>query len=66
MILQTRRAVRARGFIVMVFWICVNVVDGLVVYPKVIEKHMMAELPFMATENIMMDAKGRRGRPGAS
>lgn len=33
-----------------------NVVDGLVVYPKVIEKHMMAELPFMATENIMMDA----------
>ena len=34
----------------------VNVVDGLVVYPKVIRKHMMAELPFMATENIMMDA----------
>lgn len=33
-----------------------NVVDGLVVYPKVIEKHLMAELPFMATENIMMDA----------
>ena len=34
----------------------VNVVDGLVVYPKVITKHLMAELPFMATENIMMDA----------
>lgn len=33
-----------------------NVVDGLVVYPKVIGKHLMAELPFMATENIMMDA----------
>ncbi len=33
-----------------------NVVDGLVVYPKVIEKHLRAELPFMATENIMMDA----------
>ena len=33
-----------------------NVVDGLKVYPKVIEKHLMAELPFMATENIMMDA----------
>lgn len=33
-----------------------NVVDGLVVYPKVIEKHFMAEIPFMATENIMMDA----------
>ena len=34
----------------------INVVDGLVVYDKVITKHMMAELPFMATENIMMDA----------
>ncbi len=33
-----------------------NVVDGLVVYPKVIEAHLMNELPFMATENIMMDA----------
>ena len=36
--------------------LCFNVVDGLVVYPKVIEKHMLSELPFMATENIMMDA----------
>ena len=36
--------------------LCMNVVDGLVVYPKVIEKHLMSELPFMATENIMMDA----------
>ena len=36
--------------------LCLNVVDGLVVYPEVIRKHMMAELPFMATENIMMDA----------
>lgn len=33
-----------------------NIVDGLVVYPKVIEKRLMSELPFMATENIMMDA----------
>ncbi len=33
-----------------------NVVDGLVVYPKVIERRLMQELPFMATENIMMDA----------
>lgn len=33
-----------------------NVADGLVVYPKVIEKRLMSELPFMATENIMMDA----------
>lgn len=36
--------------------LCLNIVDGLVVYPKVIEKRLMSELPFMATENIMMDA----------
>ena len=36
--------------------LCLNVADGLVVYEKVITKHLMAELPFMATENIMMDA----------
>ena len=36
--------------------LCLNVVDGLVVYPKVIEKRLCSELPFMATENIMMDA----------
>ena len=36
--------------------LCLNVVDGLVVYEKVIRRHLMAELPFMATENIMMDA----------
>ena len=36
--------------------LCLNVVDGLVVYDKVIEKRLMSELPFMATENIMMDA----------
>ena len=35
--------------------LCENVTDGLKVYPKVIEKHLNAELPFMATENIMMD-----------
>ena len=34
----------------------INVSSGLVVYPKVIEAHLMAELPFMATENILMDA----------
>ena len=38
-----------------------NVVDGLVVYPKVIEQRLMKELPFMATENIMMDAVKRGG-----
>ena len=36
--------------------LCLNVVDGLVVYPKVIEKRLRSELPFMATENVMMDA----------
>jgi adenylosuccinate lyase len=36
--------------------LCLNVTDGLKVYPKVIEKHLRSELPFMATENIMMDA----------
>lgn len=36
--------------------LCLNVVDGLVVYDKVITRHLMSELPFMATENIMMDA----------
>ncbi len=36
--------------------LCMNVCDGLVVYPKVIEKHLRSELPFMATENIIMDA----------
>ena len=33
-----------------------NITSGLVVYPKVIESRLMSELPFMATENIMMDA----------
>ena len=36
--------------------LCINVTDGLRVYPKVIEKRLRSELPFMATENIMMDA----------
>ena len=36
--------------------LCINVTDGLKVYPKVIEKRLRSELPFMATENIMMDA----------
>ncbi len=38
-----------------------NVADGLVVYPKVIEKHLREELPFMATENILMDAVKKGG-----
>ena len=39
----------------------INVVSGLVVYPKMIEKHLLAELPFMATENIMMAAVKKGG-----
>ena len=48
----------AEGFLAVdgILDLVLNVGDGLVVYPKVIEKHLMAELPFMATENIMMDA----------
>ena len=38
-----------------------NVADGLVVYPKVIRQHLQRELPFMATENILMDAVKRGG-----
>lgn len=41
--------------------LCANVSDGLVVYPKVIEQRLMKELPFMATENIMMGAVKRGG-----
>ena len=39
----------------------INVTSGLVVYPKVIESRLMSELPFMATENIMMDAVKKGG-----
>ena len=41
--------------------ILINVTDGLVVYPKVIESRVMAELPFMASENIMMKAVKKGG-----
>lgn len=41
--------------------IYLNISEGLVVYPKVIEKHILEELPFMATENIMMEAVKRGG-----
>ena len=48
----------AEGFLAAdgILDLCLNVTDGLKVYPKVIEKRLRAELPFMATENIMMDA----------
>ena len=41
--------------------IYINVSGGMVVYPKVIEKHLLEELPFMATENILMEAVKRGG-----
>ena len=41
--------------------IYLNVTNGLVVYPKIIESHMQAELPFMATENILMSAVKKGG-----
>ncbi len=48
----------AEGFLATdgILDLCINVTGGLVVYPKVIEKRLLSELPFMATENIMMDA----------
>ncbi|MDR0883299.1 MAG: adenylosuccinate lyase [Oscillospiraceae bacterium] len=41
--------------------LCLNVTNGMVVYPKMIENRLQAELPFMATENILMDAVKRGG-----
>ncbi len=48
----------AEGFLTTdgILDLCLNVTDGLKVYPKVIERRLRSELPFMATENIMMDA----------
>jgi adenylosuccinate lyase len=53
-----KRVVVPEAFLAVdgILQILLNVFDGLVVYPKVIEAHVMAELPFMATENILMAA----------
>ena len=53
-----RRLSIAEGFLAIdgILDLCMNVTDGLKVYSKVIDRHLRAELPFMATENIMMDA----------
>ena len=53
----------AEGFLAVdsILNIMINVCDGLVVYPKVIEQRVMRELPFMATENIMMNAVKKGG-----
>ena len=41
--------------------LAINVIKGGRIYPKVMEKHLMEEMPFMATENILMDAVSRGG-----
>lgn len=58
-----KRLAISEGFLAVdgILDLCLNVVDGLVVYPKVIEKRLMSELPFMATENILMDAVKKGG-----
>ena len=58
-----RRIVIAESFMAVdaVLDICINVTDGLVVYEKVIEKHIADEIPFMATENIIMEAVKQGG-----
>ena len=58
-----RRLSLAEGFLCAdaVLSLYLNIASGLVVYDKVIEKHLREELPFMATENILMDAVERGG-----
>jgi adenylosuccinate lyase len=58
-----RRLVLPQAFLATdaVLILCQNVTDGLVVYPRVIEKNLEAELPFMATENILMAAVAAGG-----
>lgn len=53
----------AEGFLAIdaILNILINVTSGIVVYPKVIRARIMKELPFMASENIMMDAVKRGG-----
>ena len=58
-----KRVAVAEGFLAVdaILNIMLNVCDGLVVYPKVIRSRIMAELPFMASENIMMQAVEKGG-----
>ncbi len=58
-----RRLAVAEGFLAVdsILNIMLNVCDGLVVYPKVVRQRVMRELPFMATENIMMRAVKKGG-----
>lgn len=58
-----RRITNAQAFLTadVVLSVLQNVIDGLVIYPKVIERRISQELPFMATENIIMAMVGRGG-----
>ena len=58
-----KRIAMAEGFLAAdaILNIMLNVTDGIVVYPKVIRSRLMAELPFMASENIMMQAVEKGG-----
>ena len=58
-----KRVAMAEGFLAAdaILNIMLNVTDGIVVYPKVIRSRLMAELPFMASENIMMQAVEKGG-----
>ena len=58
-----KRVAMAEGFLATdaILNIMLNVTDGLVVYPKVVRSRLMAELPFMASENIMMQAVEKGG-----
>ncbi|MDD2992011.1 MAG: adenylosuccinate lyase [Pygmaiobacter sp.] len=58
-----KRIAMAEGFLAAdaILGILLNVCDGLVVYPKVVRARVLAELPFMATENIMMHAVKKGG-----
>ena len=58
-----KRVAMAEGFLAAdaILNILLNISDGLVVYPKVVRSRVMAELPFMATENIMMQAVKKGG-----
>lgn len=58
-----KRIAIAEGFLAIdsILNIMLNICDGLVVYPKVIEQRILRELPFMATENIMMTAVKKGG-----
>ena len=58
-----KRVAMAEGFLATdaILNIMLNVTDGIVVYPKVVHSRLMAELPFMASENIMMQAVEKGG-----